>query len=128
MNTQDNKNILIIDDMSTITVQMNLLLSKLGYIVTICHDVASGINAFENGIFAFVTVDLLLPTEQDGYELLKNLKNKIKSDSIDTEIVVVSARPKSEQETICKELGADYYVEKNENWQEELTNIINRRI
>ena len=128
MDTQSDNKILIIDDMTTITLQMNILLSKLGYEVTICHDVSGALKTFNDGVFRYITVDLLIPTEQDGYELLKNLKNRIKSGNIDTEIVVVSARPKSEQENICKDLGADYYVEKNENWQDELTKIINRRI
>ena len=107
---------------------MDILLSKIGCTVTIMHDAESGLKAFDSGSFDFVTVDLLMPNEQDGYELLKNLKNRIKSGNINTEIVVVSARPRSEQENICKGLGADYYIEKNENWQDELTNIVDRRI
>lgn len=128
MDKSGNKNILIIDDTNSITVQMDILLSKIGYNVTICHDVISALDAFDNNHFAFITADLLIPTEQDGYELLKSLKNKIKSDNIDTRIIVLSARSKSEQENICKRLGADYYIEKDENWQTELTNIIDRRI
>ncbi len=122
-----NNNILIVDDMSTITTQLDILLSKLGLNVTISHNASDGLNKFEKGQFAYVSVDLLLPTEKDGYELLKNLKNTITSSNINTEIVVLSARPRKEQEDICKKLGADYYIEKNEDWQSEFTKIINKR-
>ena len=128
MNSKSNQNVLIIDDTLTTTLQLELMLRKEGYNVTTANNVVDGLKEFSSKTFDYVIMDLVVPTEEDGIDLLRNLKNCIKSGNINTVVIVMSASPKEENSMNCKELGADYYLEKNENWKTELLKIISKRI
>lgn len=123
-----NKRILIIDDSQTVTMQLSAFLEKNGFSVDVANDVEEGLKKFSQAFYDVISIDLLIPEEKDGLDLLKTLKNKIKSDSIDTLVMVISAMPKKQKEKVCIDAGADYYVEKNENCNEEILNIINKRV
>ena len=123
--SMSNKNILIIDDTVSTTMQVAMQLKKQGYNTVEANTAQVGIVLFENGKYDFVVSDLLMPAEEDGFNLLTNLKNIITSSKIDTKVIVLSASPKKEYEERCIEAGADYYIEKDKNWQEKLISIIN---
>ena len=121
----NSKNILIIDDTVSTTMQVAIQLKKQGYNTVEANNTKDGVALFENGKFDFVVSDLLMPEEKDGFNLLTNLKNLINSSNINTKIIVLSASPKKEYEEKCKKSGADYFIEKDKNWQEKLISIIN---
>ena len=123
-----NKTVLVIDDTILITTEMSIYLNKFGFDVTTANNVEDGMTCFNNGKYRFVILDLLIPTEEDGLNLLQNLKNTIKSGNMNTDIIIMSATSKNKNENKCKELGADFFVEKSSHWQNDLLNIINKRI
>ena len=122
------KNILIVDDTASTAIQIELTLKKYGHNTVIANNIDEALEIFGKKSFDIVTTDLLIPEEKDGLNLLINLKNSITSGKMNTKIIIISASSKNEYEKKCKELGADDYIEKNKNWQEELLLSINKRI
>ena len=122
------KNILIIDDSDTVTMQFQVFFEKNGMHVDIANSVEEGLKKFYEKNYDIVTIDLLMPTEDDGINLLKTLKSAVKSGNMSTIIIVVSAVSESSKKKICLDIGADDYVEKNEHCNEEILNIIKTRI
>ena len=69
-------------------------------------------------------MDLFIPTEREGFILLTELKKM--STMLDTKTIVgvITASPRKEIEQQCKLRGADFFLEKNNDWQSQLSEIM----
>lgn len=118
------KNILIIDDLGVITYQLGVLFRQAGFDVTTSKEIYDAIEKFKKQTFDMVIMDLFIPTEREGLILLEELKKVAATRRKPTKIGVMSASPKKEHKQLCKMKGAEFYIEKVDEWQKELFRII----
>lgn len=118
------KTILIIDDLGVITYQLSVLFEQYNYSVTTSREIYDAIEKFKKQSFDLVIMDLFIPTEREGFILLEELKKVSANKQKPTKIGVMSASPKKEHRHLCKMKGAEFYVEKIDNWQKDLFGII----
>ncbi len=119
------KTILIIDDLGVITYQLGVLFKQYNYDVITSKEIYDAIDKFKKQSFDLVIMDLFIPTEREGFILLEELKKISMSKQKPTKIGVMSASGKKEHKQLCKMKGAEFYVEKIDDWQKELYGIIN---
>ncbi len=118
------KNILIIDDLGVITYQLSVLFKQFGFEVATSREIYEAIEKFKKQSFDLVIMDLFIPTEREGFILLEELKKTINSKQLNVKIGVMSASGKKEHKQLCKMKGAEFYIEKADDWQKELFKII----
>lgn len=118
------KNILIIDDLGVITYQLSVLFKHNNYEVTTSKEIYDAIDKFKKQPFDLVIMDLFIPTEREGFILLEELKKVSTSKQKPTKIGVMSASAKKEHKQLCKMKGAEFYIEKIDDWQKELFGVI----
>jgi CheY-like chemotaxis protein len=118
------KNILIIDDLGVITYQLSVMFEKMGYNTLQSKEIYDAIEKFKKQNFDLVIMDLFIPTEREGFILLEELKKTAQNKQKPTNIGVMSASGKKEHKQMCKIKGAEFYVEKIDDWQKELTAIV----
>jgi len=118
------KNILIIDDLGVITYQLSVLFKQYGYEVTTSKEIYDAIDKFKKQNFDLVIMDLYIPTEREGFILLEELKKISLGKPKMTKMGVMSASAKKEHKQLCKMKGAEFYIEKIDDWQKELFKII----
>ena len=118
------KDILIIDDLGVITYQLSVLFKQYNYEVTTSKEIYDAIEKFKKQNFDLVIMDLFIPTEREGFILLEELKKIALNKQKPTKIGVMSASSKKEHKQMCKMKGAEFYVEKIDDWQKELYGVI----
>jgi CheY-like chemotaxis protein len=118
------KTILIIDDLGVITYQLSVLFKQSNYEVITSKEIYDAIEKFKKQSFDLVIMDLFIPTEREGFILLEELKKITLTNQKPTKIGVMSASGKKEHKQSCKMKGAEFYVEKIDDWKKELYNII----
>lgn len=118
------KSILIIDDLGVITYQLSVLFQQLNFDVVTSKEIYDAIEKFKKQSFDLVIMDLFIPTEREGFILLEELKKISVSKQKQTKIGVMSASSKKEHKQMCKMKGAEFYVEKVDDWQKELFGVI----
>jgi len=118
------KNILVIDDLGVITYQLSVLFKSLGFEVVMSKEIYDAIEKFKKQSFDLVIMDLFIPTEREGFILLEELKKVAVNKQIPVKIGIMSASGKREHKQLCKMKGAEFYVEKLDDWQKELMNIV----
>lgn len=118
------KNILIIDDLGVITYQLSVIFKQYNFEVTTSKEIYDAIEKFKKQSFDLVIMDLFIPTEREGFILLEELKKIATSKQKLTKIGVMSASGKKEHKQLCKMKGAEFYVEKIDDWQKELFGVI----
>ena len=118
------KSILIIDDLGVITYQLSVLFQQLNFDVVTSKEIYDAIEKFKKQGFDLVIMDLFIPTEREGFILLEELKKISTSKQKPTKIGVMSASSKKEHKQMCKMKGAEFYVEKVDDWQKELFGVI----
>lgn len=118
------KNILIIDDLGVITYQLSVLFKQSNYDVVTSKEIYDAIEKFKKQGFDLVVMDLFIPTEREGFILLEELKKIAVSKQKPTKIGVMSASSRREHKQLCKMKGAEFYVEKIDDWQKELFKVI----
>ncbi len=119
-----SNNVLLVDNLGVITYQVQMIMSKLGFQVTSTKDVYGALSLFEDKDFDFVLMDLLIPTEREGFILLAELQRIARKKHSNPIIGVMSVAGKKELKTESLEKGADFYLEKSHNWQQRLTDIV----
>lgn len=125
--TQDDDNtpaILVVDDLGVITYQLKVLLSQFEYDVDCSQEIYDAVAKYKKRKYKYIIMDLFIPTEREGFILLTELKKMAISYSTDTVIGVITASPRKEIENQCRMRGADFFLEKNSDWQKSLINII----
>jgi len=118
------KTILIIDDLGVITYQLAVLFRQFGFEATTSKEIYDAIEKFKKENFDMVIMDLFIPTEREGFILLEELKKIAVNKQINVKIGIMSASAKKEHKQLCKMKGAEFYIEKIDDWQKELFNTI----
>lgn len=117
--------ILIIDDLGVITYQLKVLLSQFDYDIDCSQEIYDAVNKYKKRKYNYIVMDLFIPTEREGFILLTELKKLAAAAGKNTIVGVITASPRKEIEQQCKARGADFFLEKNNDWQNELFNIMN---
>lgn len=118
------KNILVIDDLGVITYQLSVLFKQINFEVTTSREIYDAIEKFKKQSFDLVVMDLFIPTEREGFILLEELKKITTTKQKPAKIGVMSASAKKEHKQMCKMKGAEFYIEKIDDWQKELFGVI----
>jgi len=118
------KTILVIDDLGVITYQLSVLFKQYGLDVITSKEIYDAIEKFKKQNFDMVVMDLYIPTEREGFILLEELKKIAAGKQKPTRIGVMSASAKKEHKQMCKMKGAEFYVEKIDDWQKDLLSLI----
>ena len=116
--------ILVVDDLGVITYQLKVLLSKFDLEIDCSQEIYDAVNKFKKRKYAYVVMDLFIPTEREGFILLTELKKMAANFNIETIVGVITASPRKETEQQCKLRGADFFLEKNNDWQTQLSEIM----
>ena len=116
--------ILIVDDLGVITYQLKVLLSRFDYDIDCSQEIYDAVSKFKKRKYEYVVMDLFIPTEREGFILLTELKKLAAAYGIKTVIGVITASPRKEIEQQCRARGADFFLEKNSDWQNSLCNVM----
>ncbi len=121
---QSGPAILVVDDLGVITYQLKVLLSKFDYDVDCSQEIYDAVNKFKKRTYQYVVMDLFIPTEREGFILLTELKKLSNAAGLKTVIGVITASPRKEIEQQCRLRGADFFLEKSNDWQNSLLEIM----
>jgi CheY-like chemotaxis protein len=125
---EDGPAILVVDDLGVITYQLKVLLSRFKYDVDCSQEIYDAVNKYKRRKYAYVVMDLFIPTEREGFILLTELKKLAQSYGVNSVIGVITASPRKEIEQQCKHRGADFFLEKNNEWQANLLEVMDSYI
>ncbi len=120
--------ILVVDDLGVITYQLKVLLSQFEMDVDCSQEIYDAVNKFKKRKYKYVVMDLFIPTEREGFILLTELKKLASMNNVDTVIGVITASPRKEIEQQCRLRGADFFLEKNNEWQTSLISVMKEYI
>ena len=120
--------ILVVDDLGVITYQLKVLLSKFEMDIDCSQEIYDAVNKFKKRKYQYVVMDLFIPTEREGFILLTELKKMAAANNSKLTIGVITASPRKEIEQQCKARGADFFLEKNNDWQNQLIKIMDEYI
>ncbi|KAA9302282.1 MULTISPECIES: response regulator transcription factor [Aerococcus] len=101
------KKVLIVDDEASIRKLLQFNLEKEGYEVTTAEDGNQGYELGKSNQFDLIILDIMLPGI-DGMEICRRLRQK----SIETAILMLTAKDQELEKIIGLELGADDYMTK----------------
>ncbi len=104
---QKNNKILIIEDDPNISELLEIHLGDLGYQLNQAADGVAGVEKFEEGEYALVILDLMLP-KLDGFEVCK----QIRAQNTYTPILMLTSKSEELDKVLGLELGADDYITK----------------
>jgi two-component system, NtrC family, response regulator AtoC len=99
--------ILVVDDESSVTGALEMILGEHGYDINTAKSVAEATTLLSNTSFNLVFTDLRLP-DASGIELLA----RIKTDNPDTEVILMTAHGSLDVTIEAIKKGAYYYIEK----------------
>lgn len=100
-------NILIIEDEKNIRDIMKKVLTREGFIVYEARSAEEGLDIIDKQLIDLIVLDLMLP-DMDGYEFTKELREA----SIDTPILMATARQLPEDKHKGFNVGTDDYMTK----------------
>ena len=122
----DSKNpaILVVDDLGVITYQLKVLLSQFDYDIDCSQEIYDAVSRYKKRKYRYVVMDLFIPTEREGFILLTEIKKLAAMNGVKTVVGVITASPRKEIEQQCKARGADFFLEKNNDWQNSLCKIM----
>lgn len=116
--------ILVVDDLGVITYQLKVLLSRFKMEIDCSQEIYDAVNKYKKRKYQYVVMDLFIPTEREGFILLTELKKLAQANETKTIIGVITASPRKEIEQQCRLRGADFFLEKNNEWQSTLLNTM----
>ncbi|HEX2913910.1 MAG TPA: response regulator [Chloroflexia bacterium] len=108
------KKVLLVEENSPHSLKTRQLLEKKNYEVLVAGNGSEGLNKASQLRPDLILLDTYLP-DQSGYELCKQLKHNLQLRNIP--VIVVSQESKLQSMVTAYEMGADYYVMKNEEGQ-----------
>ena len=117
--------ILVVDDLGVITYQLKVLLSKFEMEIDCSQEIYDAVNKYKKRKYKYVVMDLFIPTEREGFILLTELKKLAQTYNVKSVIGVITASPRKEIEHQCRLRGADFFLEKNNEWQSVLLETMN---
>ncbi len=86
---EDAPRILIVEDEPDIAHLLSLMLARAGYAVDVAHTGTEALRALQEGSYAAMTLDLMLP-DINGLDIIRQLRQQAKTANLP--VVVVSAR------------------------------------
>jgi two-component system, OmpR family, response regulator MprA len=99
--------ILLVEDDRDVAEYVRRELEDEGHAVTVCHDGSSGLRAAERTAFDIIVLDVMLPY-MDGLEVTRRLRRE----SVQTPILLLTARDAPEEIVKGLDSGADDYLTK----------------
>ena len=123
VNLSNNKNALVVDDLGIVTVQLESILKKIGFEVTVSRELFDAIEKYKTQDFGYAITDLFIPTEREGFVLIDEIKKLSLLCKLNTKIIVMTASSKKEHKDKCLNRGADFFVEKIPGWQKRIAEI-----
>lgn len=125
---EDSNAILVVDDLGVITYQLKVLLSQFDLDIDCSQEIYDAVNKYKKRKYQYVVMDLFIPTEREGFILLTELKKMASMYNAKTTIGVITASPRKETEQQCRLRGADFFLEKSNDWQNQLFKIMDEHI
>lgn len=116
--------ILVVDDLGVITYQLKVLLSRFKLDIDCSQEIYDAVNKYKKRKYMYVVMDLFIPTEREGFILLTELKKLAQLYNVRSIVGVITASPRKEIEQQCKVRGADFFLEKNNEWQANLLEVM----
>ena len=110
--------ILVVEDDKSATRLMHVILSEAGYNVKIASDGMKALKLLDKEYIDLIIADLMMP-EMNGHEFI----NTIRSNGMDTPVIVVTAKLLAEDKYQAFIEGADDYITKPVDVQELLLRI-----
>ena len=107
MNEPQHKSILIVDDNTSVTDSLGLVLKEAGFQVFQAHNFTDSIAILNNTHFDLVITDFCLP-DANGIEVITHVKNE----SPETEVILMTGYGSLDITIEAIKQGAYYYVEK----------------
>ncbi|HAX17160.1 MAG TPA: DNA-binding response regulator [Actinobacteria bacterium] len=111
-------NILLVEDEEKVANFISSGLEEEGYNVEVAYDGRKGLELLNEHIYDIVLLDLMIP-EIDGLELLKNMRAR----SIDTPVLIITAKTSKEDVIKGLDTGSDDYLTKPFSFDELLARI-----
>ena len=102
-----NRRSLVIEDNRDIAHLLELHLGDLSHEVDVAHDGREGLRLARSGSYDIIILDLMLP-HIDGLELCKSLR----AESVETPILMLTAKSSELDRVLGLEMGADDYLTK----------------
>ena len=99
--------ILVVDDETSVTSALEIILGEQGYEIRTAKSVAEAVGLLREAVFDLVLTDLRLP-DASGIELLTS----IKTETPDTEVILMTAHGSLDVTIEAIKKGAYYYIEK----------------
>ncbi len=115
-NLENNRNILVIDDLEVSLFQLTKLLSKSGYNSFIARSREEARDSLKKHDYDYIFLDLFLPNPEDGIGLLEEIKTCQKNKDNNTRIIVISGSDDKNLINECFVKGADDFICKTEEW------------
>lgn len=110
--------VLVVEDEPVIAEAIKEGLEEEHFQVEVAHDGAAGLRLAQEGPFAAIVLDLMLP-KIDGWQICRALRE----DGIDTPILMLTARGEPNERVQGLEMGADDYLPKPFHFPELLARI-----
>ncbi len=101
-----NRKILVVDDEKSIADIIKFNLEKEGFIVELAYDGEDAIEKVYDGNPDLILLDIMLP-KKDGFEVLREIRT-----SINTPVLMLTAKEEEVDKVLGLELGADDYITK----------------
>ena len=120
--------ILVVDDLGVITYQLKVLLSQFNLDIDCSQEIYDAVNKYKKRNYTYIVMDLYIPTEREGFILLTELKKMANANNSKLVVGVITASPRKEIEQQCKARGADFFLEKSNDWQNQLIMIMSNYI
>lgn len=112
--------IMVVDDSLTARKATSRLLEREGCEVLIAKEGLSAIKLLQDAIPDVMLVDLEMP-QMNGFELIKNIKNNLKTKDIP--IIIISSRTAEKHRKMADELGVNVFLGKPYNEKDLLEHI-----
>lgn len=106
MEEKQKKKILIVEDERTIAEILSYNIQGAGFISKAVYDGKAGLEEALSGDWDLILLDLMLPV-MDGFEVCREIRK-----SLDTPIIILTARAEENDKISGLELGADDYMTK----------------
>ena len=110
--------ILLVEDEPGLQLTLSDRLRREGYVVDTAGDGQAGLDKAATGAFDLVLLDVMLP-RKNGFDVLRDLRQK----SIDTPVIMLTARGQVVDTVVGLKLGADDYLAKPFEMMELLARI-----
>lgn len=124
----ENKKVLIADDLELSIYQLTTLLKKIGIKPTIARNKEEAVSELQKVHFDCIIVDLFMPDSADGFDLIKSAVKKNSDEGTHSSIVVISGTDDKSMIDECYSLGADFYIQKDQEWHSKLLKFLTSKL